>query len=144
MCPCAFQNLSALGAGNLQAYQQNVQALQAVALTEVPDTAFQQVCQTECCECAESAEAAIAVQAKNRTFTISGSISVLEEVEYAQRQRAAEQSIGKSEKKQVCETNQASNGGVGLGCAQLSLCPEGLGAGQNQSQPGVSLGATWK
>lgn len=82
-CPCTFQNLSTLGAGNLQAYQQNVQALQAIALTEVPDTAFQQVCQTTCCECAESAEAAIAVQAKNRTFTISGSISVLEEVEYA-------------------------------------------------------------
>jgi len=124
-----------------------VQALQAVALTEVPDTAFQQVCQTKCCECAESAQAAIAVQAKNRTFTISGSISVLEEVEFAQRERAAEQSQSQSQKQQVCETNQASNGGVGLGCAQLSLCPNGevgLGATPNQTAPGVSLGATWK
>lgn len=120
--------MASLGAAQYSTQAQNIQAFQAVALTEVPDTAFNQICQTNCCECAESAEAAIAVQQKNRTFTINGSISVIEEVEYAERERAAEQSQGQSQKQVVCETNQASNGGLGLGCASVNLCPQGVGS----------------
>lgn len=97
-------------------------------LAAVPDTQFNQFCQTNCCECAEAAHAALAVQAKNRVFNITGSISVLERVFFAERERAAEESISESQKETVCVTNN-ENGGLGASpeCITLTVCPPGLG-----------------
>ncbi len=69
-CPCEFHNLPGLGAGVAQGYKQYAEATQSQELQAVPDTQFNQICQTNCCECAEAAHAALAIQAKNRTFTI--------------------------------------------------------------------------
>ncbi len=97
-------------------------------LAAVPDTEFNQICQTNCCECAEAAHAALAVQAKNRTFTIQGNISVLERVYFAERERAAENSQSVAEKKTVCVTTN-DNGGLGAQpeCIELIVCPTDLG-----------------
>ena len=73
-----------------------------IKLNEVPDTHFRQICQTNCCDCAESARAALSIQAKNRTFTIQGSISVLERALFAVRERAAEKSESFAQKDTVC------------------------------------------
>lgn len=80
----------------------------------IPDRRFDQICQTNCCECAEAAHAALAIQAKNRTFTIQGAISVLERVYLAERERAAENSESFAQKETVCVTTNA-NGGLGAG-----------------------------
>jgi hypothetical protein len=97
-CPCQFTQLPGLGAGISQGYKQHAEASQVTELNAVPDTQFNQICQTNCCECAESAHAALAIQAKNRTFTIQGAISVLERVYLAERERSAENSESVSEK----------------------------------------------
>lgn len=111
-CPCTFHQLPGLGAGLSQGYQQHVEATQVSELAATPDTEYNQICQTNCCECAEAAHAALAIQAKNRTFTIQGAISVLERVYLAERERSAENSESVSEKQTVCVTNN-QNGGLG-------------------------------
>ena len=63
---------------------------------------------------AESAQAALAVQAENRSFTIQGSISVLERVYLAVRERAAENSESFAQKDTVC-ANTNINGGLAGG-----------------------------
>ena len=128
-CPCNFTKLPGLGAGLSQSYQQIAEASQVQSLSAVPDTQFNEICQTNCCECAESAHAALAIQAKNRTFTIQGAISVLERVYFAERERAAEESISRSEKDTVCVTTN-NNGGLGASpeCITLTVCPPALGA----------------
>ncbi len=102
-------------------------------LQAVPDTQFNQICQTECCECAEAQHAALAIQAKNRTFTIEGAISVLERVYYAERERAAEESQSKAEKDTVCVTSN-QNGGLGASpqCVELTVCPPDTQGGISQ------------
>jgi hypothetical protein len=85
-CPCQFTQLPGLGAGISKGYKQHAEARQVTELNAVPDTQLNQIWQTNCCECAESADAALAIQAKNRTFTIQGSISVLERVYLAERE----------------------------------------------------------
>ena len=110
-CSCNFTQLPGLGAGLSQGFQQVGIVQQTQQLAAVPDTQFNEICQTNCCECAEAAHAALAVQAKNRTFTISGAISVLERVYFAERERAAEESVSRSEKDTVCVTTN-SNGGL--------------------------------
>jgi hypothetical protein len=104
-CPCAFHTLPGLGAGLSQGYQQHAEATQVSELAAVPDTQYNQICQTNCCECAEAAHAALAIQAKNRTFTIQGAISVLERVYLAERERSAENSESVAEKQTVCVTS---------------------------------------
>jgi hypothetical protein len=111
-CPCAFHTLPGLGAGLSQGYQQHAEATQVSELAAVPDTQYNQICQTNCCECAEAAHAALAIQAKNRTFTIQGAISVLERVYLAERERSAENSESVAEKQTVCVTTN-ENGGLG-------------------------------
>jgi hypothetical protein len=126
-CPCTFTELPGLGAGLSQGYQQHVEATQVQELAAVPDTQYNQICQSTCCECAEAAHAALAIQAKNRTFTIQGAISVLERVTLAERERSAENSESKSEKQTVCVTNN-QNGGLGANqeCITVEVCPPGL------------------
>jgi len=80
----------------------------------IPDTAFQQVCDTKCCEEAESCEAACGTQSKCRKFTINGCISVDEEVNFFERERSQEESDAESSKKSCCITNNASNCGCDL------------------------------
>ncbi len=128
-CPCTFHQLPGLGAGLSQGYQQHVEATQVSELAATPDTEYNQICQTNCCECAEAAHAALAIQAKNRTFTIQGAISVLERVYLAERERSAENSESKSEKQTVCVTNN-QNGGLGAEqqCVTVEVCPPGLQA----------------
>ena len=127
-CPCNFTQLPGLGAGQSEAFQQRAEATQVTQLASQPDVQFNQICQTNCCECAEAAHAALAVQAKNRTFTISGAISDLERVYFAERERAAENSQSRSEKDTVCVTTN-ENGGLGAQpeCIELTVCPPGLG-----------------
>lgn len=136
-CPCNFSALPGLGGGLSQSFQQRAEATQVSEVAAVPDTEFQQICQTNCCECAQAAHAALAVQAKNRTFTISGAISVLERVFLAERERAAEQAISEAEKNTVCVTNNA-NGGQGseAECIELTVCPP------NATQSVSSLGGS--
>jgi hypothetical protein len=126
-CPCEFTELPGLGAGLSQSFQQKAEATQVSQLAAVPDTQLNQICQTNCCECAEAAHAALAVQAKNRTFTIEGSISVLERVYFAERERAAENSISESQKDTVCVTTN-ENGGLGAPakCITVEVCPPPL------------------
>lgn len=128
-CPCTFHQLPGLGAGLSQGYQQHVEATQVQELAATPDTEYNQICQTNCCECAEAAHAALAIQAKNRTFTIQGAISVLERVYLAERERSAENSESVSEKQTVCVTNN-QNGGLGADqqCITVEVCPPGLNA----------------
>jgi hypothetical protein len=128
-CPCTFTELPGLGAGLSQGFQQHVEATQVQELAAVPDTQYNQICQSNCCECAEAAHAAVAFQAKNRTFTIQGAISVLERVTLAERERSAENSESKSEKQTVCVTNN-QNGGLGANqeCITVEVCPPGLNA----------------
>lgn len=128
-CPCNFHQLPGLGAGTTQGYQQHVEATQVSELAATPDTEYNQICQTNCCECAEAAHAALAIQAKNRTFTIQGAISVLERVYLAERERSAENSESVSEKQTVCVTNN-QNGGLGADqqCVTVEVCPPGLNA----------------
>ena len=134
-CPCAFHTLPGLGAGLSQGYQQHAEATQVSELAAVPDTQYNQICQTNCCECAEAAHAALAVQAKNRTFTIQGAISVLERVYLAERERSAENSESVAEKQTVCVTTN-ENGGLGADqqCITVEVCPPGL----NQPTTSVS------
>ena len=126
-CPCNFSQLPGLGAGISQGYKQHAEASQVTELNAVPDTQYNQVCQTNCCECAESAHAALAIQAKNRTFNIQGSISVLERVYIAERERAAENSESVAEKDTVCVTTY-TNGGLGAEqqCITVQACPPTL------------------
>ena len=128
-CPCNFSQLPGLGAGISQGYKQHAEASQVTELNAVPDTQYNQICQTNCCECAESAHAALAIQAKNRTFTIQGAISVLERVYIAERERAAENSESFAEKDTVCVTTN-ENGGLGADqeCITVQACPPGLNA----------------
>ena len=128
-CPCEFHTLPGLGAGVAQGYKQYAEATQSQELQAVPDTQFNQICQTNCCECAEAAHAALAIQAKNRTFTIQGAISVLERVYLAERERAAENSESFAEKQTVCVTTN-ENGGLGAEqtCVTVSSCPPELTA----------------
>jgi hypothetical protein len=128
-CPCQFSELPGLGAGISQGYKQHAEASQVTELNAVPDTQFNQICQTNCCECAESAHAALAIQAKNRTFTIQGAISVLERVYLAERERAAENSESFAEKDTVCVTTN-TNGGLGAEqqCVTVQACPPELSA----------------
>ncbi len=123
-CPCNFTELPGLSAGLSQAYLQHAEATQVSELASQPDVQFNQICQTNCCECAEAAHAALAVQAKNRTFTIAGNISVLERVYFAERERAAENSQSFAEKNTVCVTTN-ENGGLGdqPGCVNVTVCP---------------------
>jgi ArsR family metal-binding transcriptional regulator len=85
-----------LGGALLSSVSQNAVVTQATSTSSTPDTQFNQVCQTNCCECAEAAHASLAVQAKNRTFTITGGITVLEQVYFAERERAAEEELSHS------------------------------------------------
>lgn len=128
-CPCNFSQLPGLGAGISQGYKQHAEASQVTELNAVPDTQYNQICQTNCCECAESAHAALAIQAKNRTFQIQGSISVLERVYLAERERAAENSESFAEKDTVCVTTN-TNGGLGAEqqCVTVQACPPTLEA----------------
>jgi len=128
-CPCEFHALPGLGAAVAQGYKQYAEATQSQELQAVPDTQFNQICQTNCCECAEAAHAALAIQAKNRTFTIQGAISVLERVYLAERERAAENSESFAEKQTVCVTTN-ENGGLGAEqtCVTVSSCPPELTA----------------
>ena len=132
-CDCNFTQLPGLGAGQSQGFQQFAEARQVQSLSAMPDTQFNEICQTNCCECAESAHAALAIQAKNRTFTIQGAISVLERVYFAERERAAEESVSKSEKDTVCVTTN-NNGGLGASpeCITLTVCPPSLGNGTSK------------
>lgn len=141
-CPCDFHTLPGLGAGLSQGYQQHAEATQVSELASVPDTQYNQICQTTCCECAEAAHAALAVQAKNRTFTIQGAISVLERVYLAERERSAENSESVAEKKTVCVTTN-ENGGLGADqqCITVEVCPPGLStATPSVRSPSVSSG----
>ena len=67
-----------------EGFEQRAEASNVVTLASVPDTAFTQICQSNCCECAEAVHASLSAATKNRTFTIAGAISVLETVEFAE------------------------------------------------------------
>lgn len=98
--------------------------MQSSLLTAVPDTQFTQICQSNCCACEEEVHASYDNAAKNRTFSIYGSISVLESVSRREYGQAREKSDGRSEKDQICQTNNAQGGlGAGPDCINVSVCP---------------------
>ena len=105
----------------------------------IPDAAFQQVCQTETCENAEACEAACGIQTKCRKFTICGSISVDEEVNFFERERSEEESGAESSKKSCCVTNNASN--AGCACGGAAPVPGNEGGASVSAAPGAAIGA---
>ena len=60
---------------------------------------------------------------KNRTFTISGSITVLESLSQDECGQGREVSHGKAQKTKVCQTNNNNGGGLGSspGCLSVSV-----------------------
>ena len=135
-CPCVFSDLPGLGNGVSQGFEQRAEASQVATLSAIPDTSFTQICQSNCCECAESAHASIAAASKNRTFVISGAISVIETLEFSEESSAAENSQAREEKDTICVTNN-QNGGLGSTpeCINVTVCPPTGGNGG-----GVGLG----
>jgi hypothetical protein len=128
-CTCNFTVLPGLGAGINQGQSEEATVVQQSLLSTVPDTQFSQICQSNCCECAEEAHSSFANQQKNRTFSISGSIQVLENLYLQENGQAAEQSYGRAEKDSICQRNNAQGGlGAGLGCTTVSACPAPLGS----------------
>ena len=113
-CPCTFTPLPGLGAGLNNRYNQAARVEQGQLVESVPDTQFTQICQSNCCACEEEAHAAYSNAVKNRTFSISGSISVLETLAIQEMGQGEQNSQGYSEKDTICETNNAS-GGLGAG-----------------------------
>jgi hypothetical protein len=96
----------------------------------VPDTQFTQICQSNCCACEEEAHAAYSNAVKNRTFTISGSISVLETLAVQEMGQGEQNSQGYSEKDTICETNHASGGlGAGNQCVEVKCPPASIQLG---------------
>jgi hypothetical protein len=73
-------------------FSQEALALQQSLLTAVPDTQYSQICQTNCCSCEAEAHASYDKEEKNRTFVISGSISVLETLRKIESGQARENS----------------------------------------------------
>ena len=93
-------------------------------MQSVPDTQYSQICQSNCCSCEEEAHAAYTNARNNRTFTLSGSISLLETLRVQEQGRGRENSQGYSEKDTICQTNNAEGGlGAGNECITLQSCP---------------------
>ncbi|CDW76381.1 UNKNOWN [Stylonychia lemnae] len=125
-----FTQLPGLGAGTNTGFSQEALALQQSLLTQIPDTQYSQICQSNCCACEEEAHAAYQNEAKNRTFVISGSISVLETLRKIESGQARENSQGQSEKSTICQTNNAQGGlGAGQECLTASVCPPSVQSG---------------
>lgn len=123
-CPCEFQPLPGLGAGINEGFRTEAEAYQAQFLASTPDTQYSQICQSNCCACEEEVHAGYTNQKKNRTFTIAGSISVLETLRVQEAGRARENSEGFSEKNTICQTNHAEGGlGAGEECIEVKVCP---------------------
>jgi len=112
-------------------------------LSSVPDTQFSQICQSNCCACEEEAHASYQNEAKNRTFVIQGSISVLETLSKIEAGQARENSQGRSEKDTICQTNN-NQGGLGASqeCLTASVCPPSLsqGSGVKSGSTGIAFG----
>lgn len=142
-CPCAFTPPEGI-VGGAQSGASGVQTgYSEQELREaLPDTSFAQYCQSNCCECSESAHAAIACKAKNRTFEISGSISVLERVRFAEEEVAAEAQRARAEKESYCIL--ANDNGVGGGmpnCTIKKICygeDDGTVGGGNGNSAGIA------
>ena len=110
--------------GIVAGFSQDVEVCQENVISIIPDTAFEQICETNCAECAQACEEAAGHQLKTRTFNICGSISVEEEVCFAEREKSQEHSSAVSAKDSVCLTGNANNVGTGdpCGCG----CGDGL------------------
>lgn len=140
-CPCEFTNLPGLGSGLNNGYRTEAEAIQAEFLASVPDTQYSQICQSNCCACEEEAHAGYTNARKNRTFTIAGSISVLETLRIQEQGRARENSEGFSEKNTICQTNNAEGGlGAGQDCVEVKVCPleTNLGSGKEDKKLGLA------
>lgn len=123
-CPCNFSELPGLGSGHSNGFKTEAQALQSQFLESVPDTQYSQICQSNCCSCEEASHAGYTNARKNRTFTIAGSISVLETLRVQEKGEARENSKGFSEKDTICQTNNAEGGlGSGNECVEVKVCP---------------------
>jgi hypothetical protein len=139
-CPCNFQPLPGLGAGLNGGFENRAEVLQAELLRSVPDTQYSQICQSNCCSCEEEAHAGYTNQRKNRTFTISGSISVLETLRVQEQGRARENSEGYSEKNTICQTNNAEGGlGSGNECVEIKCPPADINLGGSGKKTGVAI-----
>lgn len=51
-CPCVFNPLPGVGAAEQTGLQQRLQQSSVLAVQQIPDTAFSQICRSNCCECA--------------------------------------------------------------------------------------------
>jgi hypothetical protein len=93
-CNCTFTPLPGLGLGTVESFNQQAVIFQEANLQSVPDTQYTQICQSECCECENEAHSSCSAASKNRTFTITGSICVLETLDEAEQGHAKEKSKG--------------------------------------------------
>ena len=82
----------------MESFRQDIEVCQENIISVIPDTAFEQCCETNCEECAESCQTACGSQVKTRTFNICGSISVEEEVCFSERESSQEESQSVSAK----------------------------------------------
>ena len=107
----------------------------------VPDTAFTQICQSNCCECAEASHMAVAAALKNRSFQIMGSINVIETLTVREKKRAAENSTSIQEKDTICVLNNQAGLGANQQCVNVtvSTCPPNNGSGLGSIGPGMSF-----
>ena len=111
-CTCNFSAIPGLHSALAEGFESRAEASQVATLKAIPDTEFKQICQSNCCECAEANHYAAAVALKNRTFSICGSINVIETLSFKEKKRAKEQSEALAEKDNICVLNNF-NGAVG-------------------------------
>jgi hypothetical protein len=141
-CNCTFTPLPCLGEGCYEGFAQQAVVCQEANLVCVPDTQYTQICQSECSECENEAHASCSVASKNRTFTISGSICVLETVDESEQGHAKENSKGNAQKKKICQTNNKDDChkpdpkcvSVKV-CPSISLCPPDKHATNSDGMP---------
>ncbi|CDW74208.1 UNKNOWN [Stylonychia lemnae] len=123
-CECKLHDLPGLGAGTNTGYHAEALAAQGSLLTTVPDTQYSQICQSNCCSCEQEAHTSQEKEGKNRTFVISGSISVFETLRLQSCGNSREKSQGQSQKETVCQTNNYSpNLAAPNQCLDVSVKP---------------------
>lgn len=96
---------------------------QSSAVVTTPDTQWASQCESDCCACNVGTHASTAAATKLRTFTLGGSITVAETVEYAEAGNASEESVGHELKATACIVSNANNT-AGAAPPQVCVCPD--------------------
>ena len=116
-----------LDQGQFQNFHNSASASQSQSVDTIPDTEWSSQCESACCACNVAQHASEAASTKLRTFTLGGTITVAETVEFTEAGNASEDSVGHSLKATACIVSNQS--GSGSAPNQTCLCEdEGNGA----------------